>query len=62
MVDPLGYFSLQPVLHDWYKKAVVCAIYGMMYKRSLVCNQEVASIVMAVCFFSCYLNGPLPYS
>ena len=25
-VDPLSYFSFQPVLHDWLTKAVVCAI------------------------------------
>ena len=26
MVDPLGYFSIQPVLHDWYNKS-----HGMYY-------------------------------
>ena len=27
MVDPLSYFSFQPVLHDWCKtKAILCAI------------------------------------
>ena len=25
-VDPLSYFSFQPVLHDWCNKAVICAI------------------------------------
>ena len=25
-VDPLSYFSFQPVLHDWCNKGVVCAI------------------------------------
>ena len=25
-VDPLSYFSFQPVLHDWCNKAVVCVI------------------------------------
>ena len=24
MVDPLSYFSFQPVLYDWCKKAEVC--------------------------------------
>ena len=32
MVDPLSYFSFQPVLHDWCNKAVVCVILsGMMH-------------------------------
>ena len=32
MVDPLSYFSFQPVIHDSVTKAVVCAILsGMMH-------------------------------
>ena len=31
-VDPLSYFSFQPVLHDCVTKAVICAILsGMMH-------------------------------
>ena len=26
LLDPLSYFSFQPVLHDWCNKALVCAI------------------------------------
>ena len=29
-VDPLSYFSFQPVLHDWCNKGVVCAILSGM--------------------------------
>ena len=25
-VDPLSYFSFQPVVHDWYNKGRVCVI------------------------------------
>ena len=28
MVDPLSYFSFQPVLHDWCNKSAVCIILG----------------------------------
>ena len=30
MVDTLSYFLIQPVLHDWCKKAVVCVIMSVM--------------------------------
>ena len=37
MVDPLSYFSFQPVLHDWCNKGC-----GMCYacKRTLAVNQK----------------------
>ena len=37
-VDPLSYFSFQPVLHDWYKGCVMCyPVCGMMHiKESLL--------------------------
>ena len=47
-VDPLSYFSFQPVLHDWCNKGR-----GMCYP---VCGK-----VAAVGFLSHYLSGPLPY-
>ena len=34
MVDPLSYFSFQPVLHDWFKKG-----HGMCYPW-MVCIKE----------------------
>ena len=42
-VDPLSYFSLQPVIHDWYNKD--CDMYypvcGMMHiKRTLAANRK----------------------
>ena len=63
MVDPLGYFSSQPVLHDWYNKN-----HGMCYpvwdganKSTLAANMERVAHVVAAGFLSHYLNGPLPY-
>ena len=33
MVDPLCYFSIQPVLHDWFNKdrGTCCPVYGMVH-------------------------------
>ena len=46
-VDPLSYFSFQPVLHNWRNKG--CGMYYPVwddaYKRTLAAN----------------LSGPLPY-
>ena len=50
-VDPLSYFSVQPVLHDWCNKGR-----GMVHIKS----KRVAHVVAAG-FLSRYLNGPLPY-
>ena len=39
MVDPLSYFSFQPVLHGWYNKGCgMCySVYGIVYiKEPLV--------------------------
>ena len=32
MVDPLGYFSFQPVIHDWRNKdcGMCCSVWGMV--------------------------------
>ena len=43
MVDPLNYFSFQPVLHDWCKKRpwyVLSCLWDGAYKRTLACNQK----------------------
>ena len=40
MVDPLEYFSFQPVLHNWYNKGcgVLSCVWDDAYKRSLAVN------------------------
>ena len=54
-VDPLSYFSFQPVLHDWCNKGrdmcyPVCGR-DVAYKRTLaVISERVA-----------HVSGPLPY-
>ena len=63
MVNPLSYFSFQPVLHDWCNKG--CGMYypvcGMMHiKEPLLLIGKIAHVV-AVGFLSSYLSGPLPY-
>ena len=63
MVDPLSYFSFQPVLHNWCKKGhgmcyPVCGIVHI--KEPLLLIENVAHVV-AVGFLSQYLSGPLPY-
>ena len=43
MVDPLSYFSFQPVLHDWYKQRpwyVLLCLWDDTYKRTLAANQK----------------------
>ena len=58
MVDPLSYFSFQPVLHDWCNKGCgMCyPVWDGAYKRTVGANH-----VAAAGFFSHYLSGPLPY-
>ena len=31
MVDPLGYFRFQPVLHDWCNKGITMSVRGMVH-------------------------------
>ena len=41
-VDPLSYFSFQPVLHDWCKKRpwyVLSCLWDGAYKRTLAVNR-----------------------
>ena len=42
VVDPLSYFSLQPVLHDWYNKGrIMCYhVWDDAYKRTLAANRK----------------------
>ena len=56
MVDPLSYFSFQPVLHDWCNKGRAILTVGMVHiKEPLQLIGGVAN------FLSSYLNSPLPY-
>ena len=40
-VDPLSYFSLQPVLHDWCNKGrgMCCPVWDGAYKRTIAVNR-----------------------
>ena len=61
-VDPLGYFSFQPVLHNRCNKGH-CMCYpvcGMVHIKEPCCLLERVAHVAAVGFLSHYLNGPLP--
>ena len=37
-VDPLSYFSFQPVLHDWWY--VLSCLWDGAYKRTLAANRK----------------------
>ena len=41
-VDPLSYFSFQPVLHDWYNKGrgMCYPVWDGAYKRTLAANRK----------------------
>ena len=58
-VDPLSYFSLQPVLHDWCNKGCgMCyPVCGMVHIKELLLLIRKSSL----CFLSHYQNGPKPY-
>ena len=56
MVDPLSYFSFQPVLHDSCNKDG-----GMMHIKEPLLLIGVSTHVAAAGFLSRYLNGLLPY-
>ena len=63
MVDPLNYFSFQPLLYDWCNKGrgMCYPVCGMMHiKITLAANRKVAHVAAAA-FLSRYLSGPLPY-
>ena len=64
MLDPLSYFSYQPVPHDWCNKghsmySPVCGIMHIKYLFLLIGKNSTCSD--AVGFLSCYLNDPLLY-
>ena len=60
MVNPLSYFSYQPVLHNWCN--IGCGMYYPVwddaYKRTLAANRERVAHVVAMGFLSRYLSGP----
>ena len=62
-VDPLSYFSFQPVFHDWCNKGrgMYYPVWDDAYKRTLAANRNVVAYVEAAGFLSSYLSGPLPY-
>ena len=60
MVDPLHYFSFQPVLHDWSNKdrGMCYPVCGMMHiKEPLLLIGNIS-----LCSGGSYLSGPLPES
>ena len=64
MVDPLSYLSLQPVLHDWCNigRSMCYPVCGMMHIKEPLLKSTLAervAHVVAACFLSRYLNGPL---
>ena len=63
-VDPLSYFSFQPVLYDWCNRVrgICYPICGMVHiKESMLLTERVA-YEAAAGFLSPYLNGSLPYA
>ena len=64
MVDPLSYFSLQPVLHDWCNKGrgMCYRVCGMMHIKEPLLLIGNISLCDGTGFLSRYLSGPLPYA
>ena len=62
-MDPLSYFSFQPVLHDWCNKGCgMCyPVSGMVHIKEPLCLLKRVANVAVAGFFSRYLNRPLPY-
>ena len=64
MVDPLSYFSFQPVLHNWCNKGCgMCyPVCGMMHiKEPLLLIRKSSPCGGSRFPLSRYLSGPLPY-
>ena len=63
MVDPLRYFSFQPVLHDWCNKGrgMCYPVCGMVHIKEPFCYSERVADVAVAGFLFRYLSGPLPY-
>ena len=62
-VDPLSYFSFEPVLHDWCNKGrgMCNPVCGIMHIKEPLLLTGKSSPVAAAGFLSRYLSGPLPY-
>ena len=62
-VDPLSYFSFQPVLHDWFNKGrgMYYPVCGMMHIKEPLLLIGKSSPFAAAGFLSRYLSGTLPY-
>ena len=60
MVDPLSYFSFQPVLHDWCNKGrgMCYPVCGMVYIKEPLLLIDKSSLCAAAGFLSHYQNGP----
>ena len=58
-VDPLSYFSFQPVLHDWYNKGrgMCYPVCGMVHIKEPLLLIDKSSHVAAAGFLSHYQNG-----
>ena len=62
-VDPLSYFSFQPVFHDWCNKGrgMCYPVCGMVHIKEPLLLTEKVAYVAAAGFLSHYQNDPLPY-
>ena len=63
MVDPLSYFSFQPVHHDWFNKGrgMCYPVCGMMHIKEPLRLIEKEAHVATAGFLSRYLSSHLPY-
>ena len=61
-VDPLSYFSFQPVPHDWYNKGrgMCYHVCGMVHIKEPLLLIRKSSPLASAGFLSHYLSGPLP--
>ena len=62
-VDPLSYFSFQPVLHDWCNKGrgMYYPVCGMMHIKEPLLLIGKSSLCGGSRFPLSYLSGSLPY-
>ena len=60
IIDPLSYFSFQPVLHDWCNKGMCYPVYGMVHiKEHLLLIAKGSPLSLAYWSFTIY---PTPYN
>ena len=59
MVDPLSYFSFQPVFQDDVPKVIVCAILSVRWWIQKNQSEIVGHVVTAVRSISRFPSGPL---